>query len=85
MGLTGDVHGATQVNDSGASKDDDGIVGKGGGESKRGGRSLIRVHVSAALLPSVLLCLASSGALATIGLLLLLLASLLLLLELGVP
>jgi len=66
VGLTGDVHRAVWVDDSGASEDDDGIVGKSGGKGEGGGGSIIGVHVHMALLPSVLLGLASSGALATV-------------------
>jgi len=79
MGLAGDVHGVAQVDDGGASRDNDRIVGESGGKGEGGGGSLIRVCIGAALFPSVLLCLASSGVLAMVCLLLLLLASLLLL------
>jgi len=79
VGLASDVHGAAQVDDGGAGRDDDRVVRKSGGEGKGGSGSLIGVHVCTALLPCVLFRLASGGALATVGLLLLLLASLLLL------
>jgi len=95
VGLTSDVCRAVQVDDSGARGDDNGIIGKSGGEGKRGGGSLVGVCICTVLLPSILFHLASSGALATVCLLLLVLASLLLLwqpvtpllllLELGVP
>ena len=78
--LAGYMRRASQVNDSGAGGDDDGVIRKRGGEGKGGGRSLIGVCIGVVLLPCVLLDLASGGALATVGLLLLLLASLLLLL-----
>ena len=73
MGLAGDVCGVARVNDSGFSGDDDGVIGESGGEGEEGGRSLVRVHIGVTLLPSVLLCLASSGALSTVCLLLLVL------------
>ena len=78
VGLTGDVCRVAWVNDSGASGDNDGVVGKSGGEGEGGSGSLIGVHVGVALFPHVLLGLASGGALSTVRLLLLL-ASLLLL------
>ena len=80
MGLTSNVHGTVWVDDSGANRDDDRVIGKSGGENKGGGGSLIGVHVGTMLLPCILLGLASGGALATVGLLFLL-ATLLLLLQ----
>ena len=79
MGLAGNVCRAAQVDNGGASGDNNRIIGKGGGEGKGGSGSLVGVHVSVALLPCILLGLASGGALATVRLLLLLLATLLLL------
>ena len=94
VGLASNVCRVAQVDDGGASGDDDGVVGKSGGKGKRDSGSLIGVHVSVALLPCILFGLASGGVLATICLLLLLASllllrqpvpPLLLLLELGVP
>jgi len=93
VGLAGDVHRAVWVDNSGAGRDDNGVIRKSGGKGKEGNGSLVGVHISAAQLPCILLGLASGGALATVGLFLLLLATLLLLqrpvpsllLELGVP
>ena len=77
MGLANDVCRAAQVNDGGAGGDNDGIVGKRGGEGEGGSGSLIGVCVCT--FPCILFGLASGRAFATVGLLLLLLASLLLL------
>ena len=73
-----------QVNDCWAGKDDDRIIGKSGGESEGGSGCLVGVCIGTALLPCVLLSLASGRVLAMIGLFLLL-ASLLLLLLLLQP
>jgi len=78
VGFAGDVRRTVQVDDRGAGGDDNRIVRKGGGKGKGGGGSLIGVHICTALLPCVLLGLASGGVLAMVCLLLLL-ASLLLL------
>jgi len=95
VGFTSNVCGVARVDDGGAGRDDDRIVGKGGGEGERGSGSLVGVHIGMALLSRILLGLAGGRALAMVGFLLLLLASLLLLwwpvppllllLELGVP
>jgi len=91
VGLAGNMHGAVRVDDGGASGDNDRVIGKSGGEGEGGSGSLIGVCVCTALLPCVLLGLASGRVLATVRLLLLLafllqpIPPLLLLLELEVP